>query len=99
MAFTYQPFAAVDEIVQLGQTLRQNVADTERTLSCLAGGGLLLASLGREGLAKALLVAAGAALVHRGWTGHCAVYEQLDVAKRRAANEREKQARLEHREA
>jgi uncharacterized membrane protein len=56
-----------------------NVGETER-LASVAGGGLLaLYGLSRGSLAGLGLAAAGAALVYRGVTGHCPVYETLGV--------------------
>lgn len=54
---------------------RVNVGETERALSSI--GGAILAGLGvsRGGLSGILLGALGAALVYRGSTGHCALYE------------------------
>lgn len=54
-----------------------NVSDSERVASAFAGAALAVAALARGGLAKWPLVALGAALVHRGWTGHCAWYQHL----------------------
>jgi uncharacterized membrane protein len=57
----------------------RNVGRTERAFS-VAGGGLLAAyGLRHRGLAGAALALAGAALVRRGATGHCHVYQALDV--------------------
>jgi uncharacterized membrane protein len=57
----------------------RNVARAERLASAVGGGLLALAGMRRGGVGGALLGLAGAALVHRGATGHCAVYEQLGV--------------------
>jgi uncharacterized membrane protein len=56
-----------------------NVGETERALSSI--GGAMLAGLGisRGGLSGLLLGAFGAALVYRGSTGHCALYEAAGV--------------------
>lgn len=59
---------------------RTNVSRPER-LASVAGGGLLAAAaLKRGGLGGALLGLAGAALVQRGVTGHCAVYGTLGLS-------------------
>jgi uncharacterized membrane protein len=56
-----------------------NVGDTERWLS-LAGGGLLaLYGLSRGSLGGLGLAALGGALLYRGVTGHCGVYEALGI--------------------
>lgn len=59
---------------------RRNVGQTERTLSLVAGSALAVLGLRRRGLAGTALAAAGAALVHRGATGHCMVYESLGMS-------------------
>ena len=59
---------------------RRNVGDAERTLSLAAGSALAVLGLRRRGLAGTALAAAGAALVHRGATGHCMVYESLGMS-------------------
>lgn len=51
-----------------------NVGEAERVASAVGGGALLLAGLLRRGPAGALLALAGGFLVHRGVSGHCAVY-------------------------
>src|SRR5258707_142924 len=56
-----------------------NVGDGERWLSLLGGTALALTGLSRGslgGLCQALL---GSGLVCRGATGHCQVYDALDV--------------------
>jgi hypothetical protein len=56
-----------------------NVGDTERTLSAIAGGGLLLFGLSRLSLTGLLGLAAGGALLYRGLTGHCNIYQALEM--------------------
>ncbi|MEN3943473.1 DUF2892 domain-containing protein [Prosthecobacter sp. SYSU 5D2] len=85
MPLTYRPFDHLPKIEELHQELRKNVTDPERALSALSGLGLLVSGLSRGGLAKWILAAAGLALVRRGLTGHCAVYEQMEVNSRRQA--------------
>lgn len=60
-------------------SLSQNVANSERVLSLLGGGSLLLMGLKRGSGAGLLGVAAGASLLYRGWTGHCHLYEGLGI--------------------
>ena len=58
--------------------LAVNLNDHERQLSTLAGGALLGMGLGRGNVFGGLLLAGmGAALIHRGLTGHCYLYEAL----------------------
>ena len=58
---------------------RVNVGQGERLASVAAGAALALYGLGRRSLGGLVLAAVGAALGWRGVTGHCAVYEALDV--------------------
>ncbi|MGV3661335.1 MAG: SRPBCC family protein [Prosthecobacter sp.] len=85
MSLTYQPFAELPEIEKLSDELYRNVPDTERIISGLAGAGLLTLGLGGTDWTKWLLLGAGAALVHRGATGHCAYYAHQNINKRREA--------------
>lgn len=58
----------------------ENVSEAEQWLSVLAGGGLTLFGLRKGswlGLGSAV---AGAALLYRGFSGHCSVYEQLGIS-------------------
>lgn len=58
----------------------QNVADLERWLSVIAGSALAAYGLKRRSIAGLAVAALGGALVHRGATGHCMVYESLGVS-------------------
>jgi len=58
----------------------QNIGETERFLSGLVGGGLLVTALMRRGLSGAVLAVLGAALLQRGVTGHCMMYEALGAS-------------------
>lgn len=56
-----------------------NVGDTERLASIL-GGGLVLISMARFGsLTSVLGTLLGAGLIYRGLTGHCHLYEALEM--------------------
>lgn len=66
--------------MQNRQRPRTNVNDVERWLSLLAGGMLAAYALKRRGTAGGLAALGGAALLHRGATGHCHVYQALGVA-------------------
>lgn len=81
MSLTYQPFDSVPEIKSLGAQLHHNVPDLERLISAGAGAYLLMKSLGRNPLLKWSLMAAGTALIRRAWTGHCPIYEDMEVAR------------------
>ena len=57
-----------------------NVGDTERTISVLAGGFVLLHGLTRLPLSTIVAALAGGALIYRGLTGHCSAYQALEVS-------------------
>ena len=57
-----------------------NVGDTERTISVLAGGYVLLHGLSRLPLTTIVAALAGGALIYRGLTGHCSAYQALEVS-------------------
>lgn len=57
----------------------QNVGDAERMLSGLLGSALLATGLFRRSWGGAILALAGAALLQRGVTGHCMLYQALDT--------------------
>lgn len=54
-----------------------NVGDAERWASVAGGTALVAAGLRRRSPVGALLALAGAALIHRGATGHCLAYAAL----------------------
>lgn len=56
-----------------------NVGDLERGLSLLGGSTLALYSLRRSLVPLALFFGAGA-LIYRGLTGHCALYQTMAVS-------------------
>lgn len=57
----------------------RNVGPTERVVSQIGGGLLVALGIERGGLSGLTLVGLGAALFHRGYTGHCHLYEMLGV--------------------
>jgi uncharacterized membrane protein len=56
-----------------------NVGETERIVSAIAGGALLILGLSRRSLAGLLVAAVGGALSYRGVTGHCDLSERLGL--------------------
>jgi uncharacterized membrane protein len=56
-----------------------NVGDLERWLSLL-GGGLLALTTVRRSLGTVMLLGGAGALLYRGWTGHCALYQTLGLS-------------------
>jgi len=57
-----------------------NVGDKERLLSVLGGSALGLFGLSRFSLGGLALAAIGGSLVYRGASGHCSLYQALDVS-------------------
>jgi len=57
----------------------QNVGNPERIISTIAGGGLIAYGLKRKDWLGALLGVVGGGLALRGATGHCQVYDALDI--------------------
>lgn len=79
MSLTYQPFASLPEVEALSEELNVNVTDPERLASGMMGMGLCAAGIclrGSQGL-KWLLLGLGAALIHRGTSGHCPLYKHF----------------------
>lgn len=60
-------------------TSRINVGSTERQLSTLGGGALVLLGLRQRSLGGLLLAGIGGALIHRGVTGSCKLYSAIGV--------------------
>jgi uncharacterized membrane protein len=56
-----------------------NVGGVERIACALAGGALTVYGLRRRSIGGLALSIAGAALLHRGTTGHCNAYEALGI--------------------
>lgn len=66
--------AEIVERLRLGDV---NVGRNERMASVLGGAGLALLGVRQRGVAGALLGAAGAALIARGASGHCPIYQAV----------------------
>jgi uncharacterized membrane protein len=66
----------------------RNVGEVERMLSSIAGGALLLSALRSPTPASAARLAGGAALLHRGVTGHCYLYSALGRSTADSSDER-----------
>lgn len=66
---------------QIGSCSRKvNVGSAERLISAAVGGALFAHGLSRRTLKGLLLSAIGGACVYRGFTGHCDVYDKLNVS-------------------
>lgn len=77
MSLTYRPFAQTPAVETLRQDLQMNLPDRERVMSGAVGIGLTALGVAREGFARWVLILAGGALLRRGFTGRCPVYEKL----------------------
>ncbi len=84
MSLTFQPFAEIPELDNLRTELYHNVSSKERLGSLAAGVAVALGGIPLGGVGRALLLSAGAALIYRGASGHCPVYERLGVNTRGA---------------
>jgi len=58
----------------------RNVSDAERWISVVGGAALAVYGLDRRDLGGGLLAVLGAELIRRGATGHCLVYDALNVS-------------------
>ena len=59
--------------------LRMNVGNAERIGSTIAGLALISRAVARPTLGRIVMAVAGAALLQRGITGHCAMYQALGI--------------------
>jgi uncharacterized membrane protein len=57
----------------------RNVGEVERIASTIGGGLLTVAGLSRRSLGGVLLAGVGGALLFRGTTGHCPIFQQLGI--------------------
>jgi uncharacterized membrane protein len=77
---------------------RVNMDDTERIVSAVGGGALLLTSSNLRSLRGLLATAVGASLIYRGMTGRCPFYSvlgmktcgQTSLARQHHSNSRER---------
>ncbi len=56
-----------------------NVGEIERWVSGVAGGTLVACGLGTGGIRGLLGILAGGSLWYRAWSGHCWLYQSLDI--------------------
>lgn len=66
---------------------RVNVGQTERWLSALGGGALVLYGLKKRSWPSLALALIGGAFVYRGVTGHCPAYQALEINRARKEGE------------
>lgn len=62
-----------------GMNSRVNVSTDERIASAIGGALLLLPAIAQPSRGKVLLAIAGAAMLQRGCTGHCMLYEAMGI--------------------
>ncbi|HSJ00956.1 MAG: YgaP-like transmembrane domain [Verrucomicrobium sp.] len=74
MSLTYQPFATIPEVLELGKQLNKNVGEGERLLSIAGSTALYLLAGQSTGIKSLALYAGAAALFTRGLSGHCPLY-------------------------
>lgn len=79
MALTTQPFAQSRELDDVRAGIDNNVQTAERIGSVAAGVGLVAYGVSRRSLTGLLLAVFGGALIRRGATGHCGVYQKLGI--------------------
>jgi uncharacterized membrane protein len=82
MPLTSQPLADSRELDSVREELYHNVPSNERIGSIAAGAALIGLAIWKRSLGTMLLAAGGAALIHRGVTGHCHIYEKLGINSR-----------------
>ncbi|MBA2270583.1 MAG: DUF2892 domain-containing protein [Chthoniobacterales bacterium] len=79
MALTAQPLADSPVLNSVRAALDINVNQPERIGSVAAGAGLVLYGASRKSLGGILIALLGGALIRRGVTGHCDMYEKLGI--------------------
>ncbi len=87
MALTSQPLADNKALDNVRTALDLNIPSPERVGSVAAGAGLLLYGVSRKSLPGLLIALLGGALIRRGVTGHCELYQKLGVNLRRLNTE------------
>ena len=75
--------AEIRNVTEIAERLRLgagvNVGKGERIASLLGGAGLALLAAREKGVGGAVMGLAGAFLLHRGATGHCYLYDALEM--------------------
>jgi uncharacterized membrane protein len=87
MPLTTQPFAESRELEAVREDLNINVPFNERVGSIAAGAALIGLAIWRRSWATLPLALGGAALIHRGATGHCQLYQRLGINSRQLNTE------------
>jgi uncharacterized membrane protein len=84
---TTQPLAENKQLDAIRSDLLINVNPPERIASAAAGIALMAYGLSRRSLPGVFITLGGAALLLRGGTGHCMLYQQLGINSRRLNND------------
>jgi len=66
-----------------GSPSHQNVDNLQRMISAIAGGGMLVGGLTRRSWAGTGLSMVGVALLHRGISGYCALFDAMGIDSNR----------------
>jgi hypothetical protein len=82
MSLTYRPFSDTSALADLDRDLHMNIPNGERLVFCLSGMGLILLAGRYRGITQWLLMAAGSAMLRRGWQGYSRCYAHLAVDPR-----------------
>jgi hypothetical protein len=82
MLLNDSPPRHVPFIDQVRQELHWNIGDGERSLSTVAGAGLLGFGVTQRGWKRWVLMSLASALLKRGITGRCDVYSLLHIDTR-----------------
>lgn len=79
MSLNYTPFAENEDLQRLRHELWTNVNPSERAYSVLGGLALIATGIASKGTARWASWTAGIALVYRGASGHCALYDRIGI--------------------
>ena len=79
---TTEPLAEDTELDPVHSDLPINVNPAERVASAAAGLALMAYGLSRRSLTGVFITLGGAALLLRGGSGHCMLYERLGINSR-----------------
>ena len=82
MSLSDQPFARIPEVETLGQELKMNVSDQERTISGIASVLLMSEAPTHRGLERLILLMMGGACALRALSGRCLLYQTLGIDTR-----------------
>ncbi len=73
----HMDLGTVRQQLERAERMAPNISQMERMASSIIGSGLAGLGLSRRSIPGALLAIAGIALLERGLTGRCGIYEQM----------------------